>query len=302
MLRFRTSSLSFHTVRRLALAAGCIAALVLSTACIDFERAITIGRDGTGRARFGFTMNFEPMIRMALMAERKAQGSDVPPTAGEMAEAMEELSSELSKEKAIDKTAIAKGLPKGITLVDVTQKLNGMKMVVDVVLTFDDVKKLPAVELSDAASFAPGGAAGAPDGPGSRPVMRPFENLKIEDDGKVLTLTSRPLVATGFDKGPAAQQAAEANSQSRNALNELGQQLAEMIQDMGGPAELKSMMEGVVKSMKETFRIETAQAIVEANPTRREAGVLLWEYSIEALAKMAVEERNKLQILAKIRR
>jgi hypothetical protein len=65
-----------------------------------------------------------------------------------------------------------------------------------------------------------------------------------------------------------------------------------MLGSMGAEAGMKSLVDGMMKDMKETFRLETPMTIVETNATKRETGAVVWEQTMEAQMKAQAASAN----------
>ena len=264
-------------------AALALAALFASTGCIEFERSITLNKDLSGKARFQMSMNIESMARMMAQMTREMSGATGAPTEAEISSAITEMKAQMANEPPPDKTAMAASLPAGFTLDDLVQKLEGSKMSIAVTLGFSDVRKLPALKLNDPSPKP--GAAGADN------AMQPFEGLEIKDEGQTLLITAK-LLTTGDAKiKPAGPP--QPGSTDPVAAQGVTDALNEMMKEMGGAEGMKTMLESVMKDMKESFRVQTPMTIVDTNATRREAGAVVWEQTMESLIKAQATAAGK---------
>ena len=260
------------------------------TGCIELERVLSLKPNLSGQAQFRMSMSFEPIARMGLMEKRKAEGKTGPITDAEMAEAVKEMSKEMTN-KPIDKAAAAKMLPAGITLVDISQKMEGFKIVVGFTLAFDDVKKLATLKLAD--------PSGSPDGE----TLSPFTGMEITESGGTMRLTLKPIFGAG-GQGLMGDKPKDTPAMGpENPLSNIAEEFPKMLKEMLGEApELKEMIESIPKQLKETFRIEAAWPILETNATRKDATGAVWEYTLESLMKMTEAQRDALTMTIVVRK
>ena len=223
------------------------------------------------------------------MEKRKEAGKTGPITDAEMAEMMKEMSKEMAN-KPVDKAAAAKMLPPGITLVDITQKMDGFKMRVGFTLAFDDVKKLATLKLAD-----PSGNPGGEN-------LSPFTGLEITESGGTLRLVLTPIFGAGGE-GLMGDKPKPGAPSPENPLGNVAEEFPKMLKDMLSEApELKEFLENLPKQFRETFRVEAAWPILETNATRKDAKGAVWEYTLESLMKMTEAERNALRMTIVVRK
>jgi hypothetical protein len=247
-------------------------ALFASTGCIEFGRTIVLNKDLSGKATFRMTMNMEAMARVGAQMEHQMSGKTGALTEEEIAKAVKEMSSQMATQTPPDMKASLAKLPPGFTLIDATQKLDGLKMTINVTIGFADIRKLPSFKMSDP----------SPNAMTDKDQLQPFEGIEIKDEGATLLITAK-LLTTGDSKMMAGAPAAAGETPA--AAEGLTDAINAMVGTMGGEAGLMAMVESMVKEMKETFRLETSMTVVETNATKREPGAVIWEHAMETLAK-----------------
>ena len=257
-------------IARTLLFVSLLGAALASTGCIDFDRAITLNKDLSGKATFRMTVNLEPMARIVAQTERQASGKTGPITDEEIAAAKKELSSQASQQSKDPKAEIGP-LPAGFTLIDASQKMDGLKMTISATIGFDDIRKLPTFKMSDP----------SPGGQGDHDQLQPFEGIEVKDEGATLVITAK-LLTTGDSKMMAPGAPTGGDKPAPEGLPEVINQMTGML---GGDAAMTAQIEQIMKEMKETFRFETPMTVVETNATKREATAAVWEYTMESLAK-----------------
>src|SRR5262245_53081563 len=120
-----------------------LGAVLATTGCIEFERAITLNKDLSGKAKFRMTMNMEPMARIAAAMEHSMTGKPGAVTEEEVQAAIKKMKEESASKNEKPPTAADLGkLPDGFTVEDISQKIDGLKMTVSVTIGFKDVRKL----------------------------------------------------------------------------------------------------------------------------------------------------------------
>jgi hypothetical protein len=268
----------FIRIRSLLLFCGLLA--LSSVGCIEIDRVVSLNPDLSGRTEFRMALNLEPMITMA------AQEKGEKPTKAEIDEAMADIAEQM-KQKPIQKEQLQSKLPAGITLIDAGQSIEGMRAIVRIVLGFDDVRKLPKVELAE------------PDAePGqSNDTLSPFIGLQITQTGQTVTFSVKPLLASDTNPGGAGEGAS-----ASNPLGDLGAELAKLFTEPGEGNEMAAMLRMFTSSMRETFRLETPFAIAGTNATKKDAKSVTWEYDLATLMKMTPADRAKLTMDVSLRR
>jgi hypothetical protein len=131
------------TLVRKGLVSLMLLALVASAGCIEFERVITLNKDLSGTAKFRMTMNMEPMARIAAAMEHSMSGKPGDPTEDEVQAAIKKMTDEAAaKNTQADQKPTVGELPEGFKLLDLTQKMDGLKMTISATIGFTDVRKL----------------------------------------------------------------------------------------------------------------------------------------------------------------
>ena len=147
------------------------------------------------------------------------------------------------------KAAAKESLPDGIRLVSADFTQEELKVRYVMTLAFDNVSDIGDLELAN-----PQGV----EDDGSNPMDKPFEGLKIVDEGDTLLITSEPL-------NPAKDQM------------ESGQI----------PPEGEEIFRRVMGGLRVAFILKTPFEAIEHNATRVDGDTLYWEYDAQALMGQA---------------
>lgn len=246
---------------RIVIALIAVACSLVLAGCFDVEQKIVLKKDLSGTAEFKMGIDFEPMVLIMTAMQREMGGKTGEPTKAELDAARQKFLDEMKKEGPPDlKAEIEKAnkeMPEGIKMLDATAKQDGLKMQTGFVFSFDDVKKLNQVAMPKEKKE---GEEGGPPAPGSGPgVDKPFEGLNVQDDGKTVLITSKPLNPT------------------------------EEVKEQAPPSEdgkLDKQMENAFKSMRVAYRIESDLEVVESNAKRKEGNALIWEWKWEDFKAM----------------
>src|SRR4029434_10483779 len=134
---------------RIVMAALLAGAVVSTAGCLQFERAFVINKDFSGQATFRITMNMEPMVRMMAEMQQKSKGVEAPLTEEALPAAKKEFAAEMEKDMKKELKGEMPALPPGFKLVDMTQKVDGLKIIIGVTVKADDMRKLNTLEVSD---------------------------------------------------------------------------------------------------------------------------------------------------------
>lgn len=239
--------------------AGCL----LLTGCFDVEQSLVLQKDLSGKAGFSMQVDLEPMVAMMLMMQRSMEGKEGEPTAAELEAAKKDFLANMKKSESKpdpqkQKEELAKSLPAGVKLLDSTFKDEGLKILADVALGFDNVHKLKQVKLSEPKPA--GQEQGGPPSP-ENPFDTPFGDLEITEQGDTILLTTKP-------KNP----------------------LEEQKQEMGGEGqvapEMEKQLEKAFKGLRIAWKIEAPFQVLEHNAHRQEGKTLVWEYTLDSLKAM----------------
>jgi hypothetical protein len=271
---------------RILVALAGLALLLPAAGCIEFERSIVLQRNLSGQAGFRMAMDMAPMMKFAAEMERKNNPGKPPPSQAEIDAQAAKMRDEMTKE-LFDVKAMGRSLPAGVTVVRADPKVEGLKFELNIVLAFDDVRKLTKVELDDPSPMSQ-----------SASKMRPFDGLQIMDEGQNVVLVLRPQMAAGGDKGLVGGPGEPA----ANPFGDLDEVLAKLKTELAGMEELMPMFEAMLKGMRETFRVEAPSGITQTNAPRREGNVRIWDYTLESLMKMPPGERQKLEMRVVLRK
>lgn len=238
---------------------ACLAILTLLTGCFEVEQSLEINKDLSGKAGFHIGIDFEPMVTIMVVMKRSMEGKEGPPTNEEIATARKEFV-EKSKEEpgggevtAEERARIEESLPEGVTLADLRVEKKEMGVATDFAFAFDKLSKLSEIVLP-----AKEGA-----GPDEQNVIdKPFDGMVVVDDGKTITITSKP-------QNPSSK-------------------VEEQTNEGGAPAdpEMEKLMKDAFKGLKVGWRITAPFEVIETNAMRRDGKTLIWEYDIESLEKL----------------
>lgn len=260
-------------ILRFALFGCLVAVLTASAGCLEFERALTLNKDLSGKARFRITMNMEPMARIMAAMDHGMSGKPGDVTEEEVQAAIKKMSEDGQAKNQKPPTAADIGkLPDGFTVEDISQKFEGLKMTLSVTIGFKDVRKLSTLKMSD------------PSSTGSDADLQPFEGIEVKDEGSTLLITAK-LLTNGDTKmmAPKADPGA-AKAPPPEGINDM---MKEMMSGMGGDAAMQKQLEAAMNDFGEIFRIETPMTVVETNASRRETGAVVWQQKFSDLMKAA---------------
>jgi hypothetical protein len=249
--------------------AFCLAAGAALAGCFEVQQSMSLQRDLSGQAAFSMSINFEPMVQFMAEFQHSMGGAKGEPTAAEIAKVRQEFLAsrkEKSDDQAVDKEKLEKSLPPGVKLIDSSIEDQGLKLVVHLRFSFDNVAKLSEINLPSKGS----GQAGP-----KNPFDQPFGGLQVVDEGKSLLFTSPTT-----NPMPAKESMP------------------------GGPdisPDLQKQMEAAFKGFRVAFQIETPFEVIESNATRRDGKTLYWEYDLDSIKKMTPEQ-SKAGIRARFRK
>ena len=240
-------------MRRLA-AVVYLALSFVAAGCMSIEQTITLQKDLTGTAAMTMTADLEPMVMMvAKMQHEMTGGKGDPPAA-----VIEKAKQELLAAKAADpidiedeKEGLRESLPQGIKLIEASFKDDGLKLIGRFVLGFDKLSKLTDLSLD------PPGDTASP-APVANPMQRPFEGLKIVEEGGTILITSPT-------HNPLADQAKP----------------GEPVDPMA-----KSMVDSMMKGFRVAFRLTAPFEVLEHNAHRKDGTTLVWEYDASTVEKL----------------
>jgi hypothetical protein len=239
--------------------AGCL----LLTGCFDVEQSLVLQKDLSGKAGFTMKVDLEPMVLMMLMMQRSMEGKEGEPTAAEIEAARKDFLANMKKTETKpdlqkQKEELAKSLPPGVKLLDSKFEDQGLKILADVALGFDNVHKLKQVKLSEPKPA--GQEQGGPPSP-ENPFDTPFGDLEITEQGNTILLTSK----------------------ARNPLEE-------QKQEMGGEGqvapEMEKQLEQAFKGLRIAWKIQAPFEVLEHNAHRKDGNTLVWEYTLDSLKAM----------------
>ena len=254
---------------------------VSTVGCLDLEQSIVVNQDLTGRAGFKMSMNLEPFMKQMIEMIGARAGGPPPP------DAIEQMKQGMATQLGngiVDVDASKKSLPAGVTLIDATQKLDDMTMVMSFTFAYTDIRKLPEIMLVPTAS-----AAGT-----ARKPIKPFDELEFRDEGANLVIATKTPVPAAAGADP------KATASNAGMLDSL---MAELNQP-GAKEMIGGMMEAM-KGMRVAIRIETPLTVVEHNAPAKVGGAMVWEQKLDQLAATPTDKPfdvKPMQVLVRIKK
>lgn len=250
------------TSSRLLTGLCCLIFPLMLGGCFDIEQGIKLNKDMSGEARIKIGIDFEPMAVIMTAMQYSMEGNEgVPPK--EMIDAakkeMMEKMTEDPETSAFDLEGAREEMPEGIELLDADVKQDGLKVSTWMHFGFDKIERLKEINLSD--KPAEGEEGGGPPDPLASPIDTPFGDLKVDDDGKFVTITSKPNDPTKTVKEETAD-------------------------GPGSDPEMEKMIEDAFRGLRIAWNIEAPFEIVEHNATRKEGNKLYWEYTYDSIKEM----------------
>jgi len=239
-------------------AGAALVALTATTGCFDIEHVIELAEDLSGTATVGMTVDLEPMAKI----KASLQGGGGEPSAEAVEKAKKEMLAEREAEReqqmAKNEEMIEElraSLPEGVTLEDHAFEEDGLQVSVHMTFAFDDVRKLPEIELPR--------EEGQGAGPVANPIQKPFEGLTIDVTDAQVTITSEP-------PNPAEDEEEEAEDGAQ-----------------GGPGamleKIEPMIEEAFETMQVSARIASPLEVVETNAHEQSGDAVSWSYGGEQL-------------------
>lgn len=252
---------------RLLSGLSCLIMVLGLSGCFDIEQGIKLNKDMSGEAKLKIGIDFEPMAVIMTAMKHSMEGKEGAPSMEEVEAAKKEMMEEMSKDPETSEFDIEdarKDMPEGIELIDANVKQDGLKVDTWMHFGFDKVERLREINLSD--SPAEGEEGGGPPNPMKSPIDTPFGDLEVDDDGKFVTIRSKPNDPTKSVKEDTAD-------------------------GPGADPEMEKMIEDAFRGLRIAWNIEAPFEIVEHNATRKEGNKLYWEYTYDSIK--AMEEQGK---------
>lgn len=269
--------------RLLTLAAGIVA--VLSCAgCLNMERSLLINKDLTGRAALKMAMDLDAVVPLVIKMQHQADGKTDPPTDAEIAAAKAQLTGMAALLPAagpFDAKKIAASLPEGMTVVESTQKMDGNKLVINLVIGFQDVTKVPLIAMPSI-DQAPAGVDTS---------MKLFQDFEIKDEGGTILIASK---APAAGEQPTAFQPPISTADLMSTLTSTTGMKAE---------ELTSLVNDMMKGLKVSTRIESPLTAVETNATAKDGAALIWSFSFDGgLEKLLATDPKSMLVSVRFKK
>jgi hypothetical protein len=249
------------TTKRVFIGLCCLLLPLALAGCFEVEQGIKLNKDMSGEATVKVGVDFEPMAVIMTAIKHSMEGHEGVPPKEEIEKAKKEMMDEMSKDPSTSEFDIEdarKDLPEGIKLLNANVKQDGMKVATFMHFGFDRIERLKEISLKDKPAE---GEAGGPPNPMESPIDTPFGDLEVEDDGKFVTIRSKP------------------NDPTRSVKEETSD----------GPAddpEMEKMIEDAFRGLRIAWNIEAPFEVVEHNATRKEGNKLYWEYTYDSIKEM----------------
>jgi hypothetical protein len=240
-------------MNRLA-AALCLALSLAAAGCMNIAQTITLQKDLSGTAAMTMTADLEPMVMMFAKVQHEMTGGKGDPPAALIEKARQELLAAKSADPIDiedEKEGLRESLPQGVKLIEASFKDDGLKLIGQFVLGFDKLSKLTDISLD-----APGGDASP--APVENPMQRPFEGLKVVDEGGTILITSPTHNPLAGETKP-----------------------GEAADPMG-----KAILETMMKGFRVAFRLNAPFEVIEHNAHRKDGTTLVWEYDFASIEKL----------------
>ena len=254
--------LNVHGVAvRVACSDADIAALA-SAGCLNMERSILVNNDLTGRAALKMAIDFDALVPLVIKMQHQAEGKTDPPTEAEIAAAKAQMASMaalMPSTGPFDAKKIAAGLPEGMTVVDSTQKIEGNKLVINLVIGFQDVMKVPLIAMPSI-DAAPAGVDTA---------MKLFQDIEIKDEGGTILIASKAPVAG--DSSTSFQPPISTADLMGTLASTTGMK----------PEDLTPLVNDMMRGLKFSTRIESPMTVVDTNATTRDGTSLSWIVNLD---------------------
>jgi len=244
---------------RVALVLVCAIALA---GCIDIEQEIVLEPDLSGTASLRMRVDMEPMVFFMATMSKQMTGGSGEPTAAELQSTRDQLLAKQEQEGDFDpeafKSSQGASLPEGIRIRDVHFNRQDLQLSYTVNFEFDRFADIVAIRLDDAAQGDPGQG---------NPMARPFDTLRLVNDGETLLVTSEPI-------NPMAEQ------------------------QKGGPPppEMETAFATAMTGLRFAFKIDAPFEVVAHNATAAEGRALIWEYDFEALTAVTGQAPEQIRV------
>jgi len=221
------------------------------------ETGVAFNKDLTGKATFKMAMDLGPFLTQMIQTIG-ARGGEPPP-----AEMMPMLKAEMAKQLSggmVDVDQMKAKLPAGVTLVDSSQKIDELKVMMAFTFGFTDFTKLALIEVPmiSRAQAIPGAASDP---------LKPFDFV-ITNDGSTISITTRAAEK-------AAEKPADAEKAKADALA-LAKEAKSQIDQLG----IGEMLKGA--SVHMVMRFDIPHTIIEQNATRKEGQSYIWEVKLDS--------------------
>jgi hypothetical protein len=244
---------------------------LLTTGCFEIEQSINLQKNLSGTADFHLGIDLEPMVLVMAQFAREMEGKKGPVTAAELAKAkadFKKTKSGTGPGEPPSREEVEKGLPKGVSLLDMKFTEKELGVVSDFKFGFDRISNLVGVKF--------------PSKEGGDPTQKnvidsPFEGLELVEKGDTLTIRST----------------------AQNPVESVKEQAAE------GPkmdAATEKMIRDAFSKMRVVYRITAPFTVVSHNATRKEGNTLIWEYDLKRFEELEGKSLDDLQLRVTYRR
>ncbi|MDH3732256.1 MAG: hypothetical protein OEU54_01935 [Gemmatimonadota bacterium] len=159
-----------------------LAAFTGLTGCFQMEYAVELEEDLSGEVAFDLMVDLDRMAYGVAAVQKSFMGDDGSPTDEEVEASRQELLDQVDSgvlEEDNLRAEIDPDLPPGVTLLETTQRRDGLRTEVSMRLAFDHLTSLNAVDF---------GADG-----GGGPDAEPFAGIELVDEGDTFVLRNEPM-------------------------------------------------------------------------------------------------------------
>ena len=274
----------YASIRRVLILTSCIVVAFASAGCLNMERSLLVNKDLSGRAGLKMAIDLEALVPMVIKMQHQAEGKTDPPTDAELAAAKTQLTAMAAMLPAagpFDAKKIAAGLPEGMTVVESTQKMEANKLLINLVIGFQDVTKVPLIAMPTV-DQAPAGMDSS---------MKLFQDFEIKDEGSTILIAS---------KAPAEGQAPTAFQPPISPNDLIG-----TLSSTAGmkPEELMPLVTEMMKGLKVSTRIESPMTVVDTNAPTKDGTALTWAMSFEGgLEKMLAADPKSMLVSVRFKK
>ncbi len=262
----------------------CLVAAVWSAGCLNMERSIVVNKDLTGRAALKMAIDFDALVPIVIKMQHQSEGKTDPPTDAEIAAGkaqMTAMAAMIPSAGPFDAQKISAGLPAGMTVVESTQKMDGNKLVINLVIGVQDVTKIPQIAMPSI-DAAPAGVDTA---------MKLFQDFEITDEGGTILIASK---APAAGEQPTAFQPPISTADLLSTLTSTTGMKSE---------DLMPLVNDLMKGLKVSTRIESPLTVVDTNAPVKDGTSLTWNINFDGgLEKMLAADPKSMMVSVRFKK